>query len=82
MAAFFMATDYVTSPTTESGKFFYGIGLGILTCTIRFYGSMAEGVSFAVLIMNLLVPYIEIGTRNPVFGIKTQEKESKLEKRT
>ena len=68
LGAFFMATDYVTSPTTNKGKLVFGIGLGIITCAIRFLGTMNEGVSFAILLMNLLVPYIEILTRQDRLG--------------
>lgn len=75
LGAFFMATDYVTSPTTEKGKLIFGIGLGVITCMIRFFGSMNEGVSFAILLMNLVVPYIDILTRQDRLGIsKTKEK--------
>ena len=69
LGAYFMATDYVTSPTTNKGKLVFGIGLGIITCAIRFLGTMNEGVSFAILLMNLLVPYIEILTRQDRLGI-------------
>ena len=64
-----MATDYVTSPTTEKGKLVFGIGLGVITCLIRFFGTMNEGVSFAILLMNLVVPYIEVLTRQDKLGI-------------
>lgn len=73
LGAFFMATDYVTSPFTLKGKLIYGVGLGIITCLIRFYGSMAEGVSYALLLMNLLVPYCNDLTRHrPLGGKKAQ----------
>lgn len=73
LGAFFMATDYVTSPFTMMGKLVYGVGLGLLTCLIRFYGNMAEGVSFSLLIMNLLVPYINVLTRQkPLGGAKAK----------
>ena len=75
LGAFFMATDYVTSPTTNKGKLVFGIGLGIITCAIRFLGTMNEGVSFAILLMNLLVPYIEILTRQDRLGIAKAKKE-------
>ena len=76
LGAFFMATDYVTSPTTTKGKIVFGLGLGVITCAIRFLGTMNEGVSFAILLMNLLVPYIEILTRQDRLGIaKTKKKE-------
>ena len=73
LGAFFMATDYVTSPTTNKGKLIFGVGLGVITCAIRFLGTMNEGVSFAILLMNLLVPYIEINTRQEKLGIKKKE---------
>ncbi|WP_367925178.1 RnfABCDGE type electron transport complex subunit D [uncultured Ruthenibacterium sp.] len=73
LGAFFMATDYVTSPFTLKGKIVYGLGLGIITCAIRFWGNMAEGVSFSLLIMNLLVPYINDLTRQkPLGGVKSK----------
>lgn len=68
LCAFFMATDYVTSPFTTKGRILYGVGLGLLTCVIRFYGSMAEGVSYALLLMNLLVPYLNDLTRQKPLG--------------
>ena len=74
LGAFFMATDYVTSPTTRKGKLVFGVGLGIITCAIRFYGTMNEGVSFAILLMNLLVPYIEVLTRQDRLGIRKVKK--------
>ncbi len=75
LGAFFMATDYVTSPTTTKGKLVFGIGLGIITCAIRFLGTMNEGVSFAILLMNLTVPYIEVLTRQDRLGIAKVKKE-------
>lgn len=80
LGAFFMATDYVTSPTTEKGKLIFGIGLGIITCMIRFFGSMNEGVSFAILLMNLMVPYIDVLTRQDRLGIAKVKKEKEGEK--
>ena len=74
LGAFFMATDYVTSPTTEKGKLVFGIGLGVITCLIRFFGTMNEGVSFAILLMNLLVPYIEVLTHQDLLGISKPKK--------
>lgn len=74
LGAFFMATDYVTSPTTTKGKLVFGIGLGIITCAIRFLGRMNEGVSFAILLMNLVVPYIEVLTRQDRLGIAKVKK--------
>ena len=68
LGAFFMATDYVTSPTTEKGKLVFGIGLGVITCLIRFFGTMNEGVSFAILLMNVATPLIDKYTMPKAFG--------------
>ena len=74
IGAFFMATDYVTVPLTRSGKVIFGIGCGIITGLIRLYGGMTEGVSFAILFMNLLTPHIERLTRPVPFGGRLHEK--------
>lgn len=74
LGAFFMATDYVTSPITPSGKIFYGILLGILTGLFRLFGANAEGVSFAIILGNLLVPIIEKHTIPKAFGVKKEGK--------
>ena len=66
--AVFMATDYVTSPFTDKGKLIFGLGCGFLTAAIRCFSNSAGGVSFAILIMNLLVPYINDLTVNKPFG--------------
>ena len=68
LGAVFMATDYATSPVTSSGRIIYGIGCGAITVFIRFFGGYNEGVSFAILIMNLLVWYIDSFTRPKPFG--------------
>ena len=68
LGAFFMATDYVTSPFTVKGKLIFGLGLGLITCAIRFLGNSAEGVSYAILLMNLFVPYINTLTRQKPLG--------------
>lgn len=68
LGAFFMATDYVTSPVTYRGRIFYGIGCGLITVFIRTCGSYPEGVSFAILVMNCLAWYIDKFTRPHVFG--------------
>ena len=68
LGAFFMATDYVTSPVTPRGRIIYGIGCGLITVFIRYFGGYPEGVSFAILIMNLLVWYIDMFTKPKVFG--------------
>ena len=74
LGAFFMATDYVTSPITPKGQILYGILLGILTGLFRIFGANAEGVSFAIILSNLLVPMIERITIPKAFG---QVKEAK-----
>jgi electron transport complex protein RnfD len=63
-----MATDYVTSPATAKGKLIFGIGAGLLTFVIRRFGVYPEGVSFAILFMNILTPYIDSLTTHKVFG--------------
>ena len=71
LAAVFMATDYSTTPTNVRGKMIFALGCGIITVLIRFYGDYPEGVSFAVLFMNILAPYIEGWTaRRPLGGAK------------
>lgn len=73
LGACFMATDYVTSPVTNFGKLIFGIGCGIVTFIIR-SGSAAEGVSFAILFMNLLVPHIDNLTKCKPFGWEAERK--------
>ena len=68
LGAWFMATDYVTSPITSSGKIVYGICMGLLTGLFRLFGGSAEGVSYAIIISNLLVPLIEKITLPKPFG--------------
>ena len=70
IGAIFMATDYVTSPSTGWGKVIFALGCGLLTFLIRYYGTYPEGVSFAILIMNILTPYIDKFTAHKVFGGK------------
>ncbi len=69
LGAIFMATDYVTSPITTKGKVIFGIGCGLLTMVIRLYASYPEGVSFAILLMNILTPHIDNLTRVKLNGI-------------
>lgn len=68
LGAFFMATDYVTSPATSLGRIIYGVGCGLITVFIRYFGGYPEGVSFAILIMNLFVWYLDKATKPRVFG--------------
>lgn len=68
LGAFFMATDYVTRPVTKRGQYLYGVLLGILTGIFRIFGPSAEGVSYAIILGNLLVPLIEKVTMPRAFG--------------
>ena len=68
LGAIFMATDYSTTPSTDWGRVLFGIGAGLLTVLIRFYGAYAEGVSFAILFMNILTPYLSRWTETKPFG--------------
>ena len=70
LGAVFMATDYVTTPITRTGKMIFAFGCGIITFLIRKYGAYPEGVSFAILVMNIISPYIERWTQNKAFGGK------------
>ena len=70
LGAIFMATDYVTSPATPWGKVIFGVGCGLITFLIRYFGTYIEGVSFAILLMNILTPYIDKLTAHKVFGGK------------
>ncbi|MBO6154885.1 MAG: RnfABCDGE type electron transport complex subunit D [Lachnospiraceae bacterium] len=74
LGAFFMATDYVTSPITPNGKILFGICLGVLTGLFRIFGASAEGVSYAIIFSNLLVPLIERVTIPRAFGIVKEKK--------
>ena len=68
LGAFFMATDYVTSPISAKGQIIFAVGCGLLTSFIRVYGGYPEGVSYSILIMNLAVPLIDRYTRPRIFG--------------
>lgn len=68
LGAIFMATDYVTSPSNTKGQLIFGIGCGLITAIIRRFGALPEGVSYAILLMNILVPYIEKFTASKPFG--------------
>lgn len=76
LGAFFMATDYVTRPITKNGQYVFGIFLGIMTGIFRIFGPSAEGVSYAIILGNLLVPLIEKVTKPTAFGKKKTKKEA------
>ena len=74
LAAFFMITDYSSTPINRAGRFVFGFGCGIITMLIRVWGNYPEGVSFAILLMNILTPYIEKWTApKPLGGIKNEK---------
>jgi electron transport complex protein RnfD len=73
LGAIFMATDYVTSPMTKWGQLIFGIGCGVLTVAIRYFGSYPEGVSYAILIMNCCVPLLDKVGRPRRFGAVGKE---------
>ncbi len=75
LGAFFMATDYSTSPLNKKGKLIFGIGCGLITSVIRIFGSLPEGVSFSIILMNILVPHIENLTTPKPFGTVKEKKE-------
>jgi electron transport complex protein RnfD len=70
LGAFFIATDPVSSATTPRGKLVFGAGAGLLAYLIRVFGGYPDGVAFAVLLMNLCVPLIDLYTQPPIFGMK------------
>ena len=76
LGAFFMATDYVTSPITPMGKIIFGISCGVLTGIFRCFGANAEGVSFAIILSNLFVPLIEKVTVPTAFGLVKEAKKN------
>ena len=77
LGAFFMATDYATSPVTKKGQLIFGIGCGLFTVLIRYFGSYNEGVCYSIMVMNLLVPLIEKYTKPTRFGVvKSDKKEA------
>ena len=76
LGAFFMATDYVTSPVTPIGRLIYGAGCGVLVVFLRYFSGYNEGVSFAILIMNALVWYLDMLTKPRVFGKARREKKA------
>ncbi len=74
LGAIFMATDYVTSPITDKGKVIFGIFLGLITTVIRLFGNYAEGVTFAIILGNIIVPYINDLTETKPIGAIVPEK--------
>ena len=74
IGAFFMATDYVTSPVTKNGRIIFGVGLGVLTVLIRNFSSLPEGVCFSILIMNAFAPLIDKYIRVKPFGFLKKKK--------
>ncbi|HBL41425.1 MAG TPA: Na+-transporting NADH:ubiquinone oxidoreductase subunit D [Ruminococcaceae bacterium] len=79
LGAIFMATDYSTTPINFKGKIIFGIGCGLLTGLIRLFGSLPEGVSFSIILMNILVPHIERLTTPKPFGTPKKEKKKEAE---
>ncbi len=79
LGAFFMATDYATSPITTKGKVIFAIGCGVITSAIRLWANLPEGVSYSIIIMNILVPHIETITRPLPFGVEKEKKSKKKE---
>ena len=73
LGAFFMATDYATSPVTLNGQLVYGVGCGVLTVLIRYFGGFPEGVSYAILIMNLCAWAIDKAFRRYQFGVTKED---------
>ncbi len=76
LGAFFMATDYVTSPNTAVGRIIFAFGCGLVTAVIRVYGSLPEGVSFSILLMNILTPHIDRLVLSKPFGVFKEKKEA------
>lgn len=74
LGAFFMATDYVTTPYLTKGKVIFGVGCGIMTMLIRLFGNYPEGVSFAILFMNVLTPHIDNFCINSLYKVKKEKK--------
>ena len=72
LGAIFMATDYVTSPVTTRGKVIYALGCGLITSVIRLYGSLPEGVSYSIILMNIFTPLIDKLTVKKTFGAKKE----------
>ena len=80
LGAFFMATDYVSSPTTPLGQIIFAFGCGVITMVIRLYGGYPEGVSYSILLMNVAAPLIERFTKPRIYGEVKKEKKTKKAK--
>lgn len=80
LGAFFMATDYVTSPVTQKGEIVYALGCGLLTVFIRYFGGYAEGVSYAILLMNLCVWLIDKYCKPNRYGVTAEMRKAEKEK--
>ena len=76
LGAIFMATDYTTSPITRNGRILFAVGCGFLTMMIRVFGALPEGVSYSIILMNILVPLIERATRPKPFGKERAHREA------
>ena len=77
LGAFFMATDYATSPVTKKGQLIFGVGCGLFTVMIRYFGSYNEGVCYSIMVMNLFVALIDKHTKPARFGVvKSDKKEA------
>lgn len=74
LGAFFMATDYATSPVTKKGQVIFGVGCGLFTVLIRYFGSYNEGVCYSIMVMNLFVPFIDKYTKPVRFGVQKSDK--------
>lgn len=77
LGAFFMATDYVSSPSTPKGQIIYAFGCGLMTMIIRMVGGYPEGVSYSILLMNVAAPLIERFTKPRIYGAPIKEKKAK-----
>lgn len=80
LGAVFMATDYATSPVTTKGKILFGIGCGLITSVIRLFANLPEGVSYSIILMNILTPHIEALTTPKPFGTVREKKKKGEEK--
>jgi electron transport complex protein RnfD len=77
LGAFFMATDYASSPVTAKGQIIYAVGCGLITMIIRIYGGYPEGCSYSILLMNVATPLIERFTKERIYGVTKIKKEAK-----